>query len=102
MAGVVGASILVPTLFFSYRVAQGIYYDYVLFPKLKAEDHYIAPSRWQDFAFQAIFWTAALLLLFAAFRLIRFALKSVNQGTLFSPITSVPDKQRLSEMWKSD
>jgi hypothetical protein len=39
------------------------------------EDHYIAPTRWQDFAFQAIFWTAILLLLFAAFRLIRFALK---------------------------
>lgn len=76
VAGVAGAAILIPTLFFGYRVAQGIYYDYVLFPKVKAEDHYIAPTRWQDFAFQTIFWTVALLLLFAAFRLIRFALKS--------------------------
>ena len=75
MAGGVGAAILIPSLFFSYRVGQGIYYDYVLFPRLKAEDRYIAPTRWQDFAFQAIFWTIALLLLFVAFRLIRFALK---------------------------
>ena len=57
---------------------QGIYYDYILFPRLKAEDHYIAPTRWQDFAFQAVFWTVALLALFAAFRLIRFALRTVK------------------------
>jgi hypothetical protein len=59
-AGFLGTAVLAPTLFFSYRVLQTIYYDYFLFPKLKAEDHYIAPTRWQDFAFQAIFWTIAL------------------------------------------
>jgi hypothetical protein len=78
LAGAVGVAILFPSLFFSYRVGQGIYYDYFLFPKLKAVDGYIAPARWQDFAFQAIFWTTILLLLFAAFRLIRFAVKPRN------------------------
>jgi hypothetical protein len=47
--------------------------NFFCFPK--TEDHYVAPARWQDFAFQAIFWTANSLLLFATFRLIRFALK---------------------------
>lgn len=76
MVGMLGSAVLATTLLFCYRVGQGIYYDYVLFPRLKAEDRYIMPTRWQDFAFQAIFWTAALLLLFASFRLIRFALRS--------------------------
>jgi len=78
MAAVAGAALLIPTMFFSYRVGWGIYFEYVLFPKEKAEEHYIVPSRWQDFAFQAIFWTAVLILLFICFRLIRFALKSRN------------------------
>lgn len=76
LAGVAGVAFLIPSLFFSYRVGRGIYYDYILFPKLKAEEHYIAPTRWQDFTFQAIFWTAILLLLFVSFHLIRFALKT--------------------------
>jgi hypothetical protein len=74
-SGLGGAGVLIVSLYFSYNVARGMYYDYLLFPKLKAEDHYIAPTRWQDFAFLAIFWTTILLLLFAAFRLLRFALK---------------------------
>jgi len=52
-----------------------MYYEYVLFPKLKAEDHYIAPTRWQDFAFLAIFWTSAVVLSIVSFLLIRFAMK---------------------------
>ena len=72
--GLVGAIILLPSLYFSYVVGRGMYYDYVLFPQLKAEDHYIAPTRWQDFAFLGIFWTTVLVLFFVSFRLIRFAL----------------------------
>ena len=75
LAALLGIAILIPSLFFSYRVGDGIYYDYILLPKLKAEDHYIAPTRWQDFAFQTMFWATVALLLFIAFRLIRFALK---------------------------
>jgi hypothetical protein len=75
LVGAVGVAILFPSFFFSYHVGQGIYYDYFLFPRLKAEEHYIAPTRWQDFAFQLIFWPTVLLLLYVAFRLIRFALK---------------------------
>jgi hypothetical protein len=36
LAGLVGATVIIPSLFFSYRVIQGIYYDYILFPRLKA------------------------------------------------------------------
>jgi hypothetical protein len=75
LSGLVGAIILLPSLYFSYVVGRGMYYDYILFPKLKAADHYIAPTRWQDFAFLGIFWTTVLVLFFASFRLIRFALK---------------------------
>lgn len=75
LSGLVGTTILLPSLYFSCVVGRGMYYDYILFPKLKAEDHYIAPMRWQDFAFLGIFWTTVLVLFFASFRLIRFALK---------------------------
>jgi hypothetical protein len=71
----VGSGILLPIMYFSYTVGLGMYYDYILFPKLKAEDHYIAPTRWQDFTFLAVFWTVASVLAFVSSRMIRFALK---------------------------
>lgn len=66
---------LIPTLYFSYLVGQDMYYDYIVYPKLKGEDHYIAPTRWQDFAFLTIYWTVALVLFFASFLLVRHSLK---------------------------
>ena len=75
LSAVGGIGLLIVSLYFSYRVGTGMYYDYFLFPTLKAEDHSIAPTRWQDFAFLGIFWTTVLLSLFAAFRLLRFAMK---------------------------
>jgi hypothetical protein len=75
LSGLSGVGVLTVTLYFSCVVGSGMYNDYILFPKEKAEDHYIAPTRWQDFTFLAIFWTTAILLMFAAFRLLRFALK---------------------------
>jgi len=76
LSAILAALILIPSFYFSYTVGRGMYYEYVLFPRLKAEDHYIAPTRWQDFAFLAIFWTAAFVLFFVSFRLIRFAFQS--------------------------
>jgi hypothetical protein len=88
LLGLLGAAILIPVLYFSYNVGRGMYYGYFLFPKIKAEDHYIAPTRWQDFAFLTIFWTTALVLYFVSFRLLRFAMKprdrtleSVDEGS---------------------
>jgi len=52
-----------------------MYYDYILFPKLKADEHYIAPTRWQDFTFLAVFWIVVLTVAFVASRMIRFAVK---------------------------
>jgi len=88
LSAVLGTAILIPVLYFSFNVGRGMYYEYVLFPKDKVEDHYIAPTRWQDFTFLAIFWTTALVLYFVSFRLLRFAMKpqertleSVDEGS---------------------
>ena len=53
-----------------------MYYEYVLLPRLKAEEHYIMPTRWQDWTFPAIFWVGALVLFLFGFRLIRYAMKA--------------------------
>jgi hypothetical protein len=84
LPGAIGIAVLFPSFFFSYHLGQGIHYGYFLFPQLKAEDHYIAPTRWQDFAFQAIFWPTVLLLLYAAFRLIRFCAEAAQTITTCS------------------
>ena len=51
-----------------------MYYDYVLFPRLKAEEHYIRPTRWQDLVFLGVFWAASMLF-WVGFHLIRYAMK---------------------------
>jgi predicted permease len=81
LAGLVATVILLPTAYFSYVVGRGMYYDYILFPKLKAEDHYIAPTRWQDFTFLAVFWMFILAVAFLSFRMVRFALKRDVQAS---------------------
>jgi hypothetical protein len=58
-----------------------MYYHYILFPKLKADEHYIAPTRWQDFTFLAVLWVVILTVAFVAFRLIRFAVKPNARST---------------------
>ncbi len=75
LSGLVGTCIFIGTAYFSYNVARGMYYNYFLWPKEKAEEHYIIPTRWQDLTFLVVFWATSLLLLFLSFRLIRFALR---------------------------
>ena len=75
LSGLLGAAVLLPVLYFSYTVGRGIYCDYVLFPRLKAEEHYIRPTRWQDLVFLTVFWAVALILFWVGFRLIRYAMK---------------------------
>jgi hypothetical protein len=74
LSGLLGMALLVPVLYFSYIVGEDTYDNYVVFPKTK--ERYAVPTRWQDFAFLAIFWTTVLLLSFVSLRLIRFAMKS--------------------------
>jgi hypothetical protein len=76
VAGLVGTALVLPSLYFSWNVGRGMYYEYILFPKLKADEHYIAPTRWQDFTFLGVFWVVVLTVAFVAFRLIRFAVKT--------------------------
>ncbi|HYL84898.1 MAG TPA: hypothetical protein VE263_11735 [Candidatus Angelobacter sp.] len=63
------------SVYFSFNVARGMYYSYVLWLKEKAEEHYVIPTRWQDLTFLAAFWGTSLLAMFVSFLLIRFALK---------------------------
>jgi hypothetical protein len=74
-SGFAGTVVFGATAYFSYIVAQGLYYSYIVWPKEKADEHYIVPTRWQDLAFLVVFWVVSLLLFFISFRLIRFALK---------------------------
>ncbi len=75
LSGLAGTCIFIGTAYFSYNVARGMYYNYFLWPKEKAEKHYIIPTRWQDLTSLVVFWATSLLLLFFSFRLIRFALR---------------------------
>lgn len=74
-SGFVGVGILAVTVYFSFVVARGMYFSYILWPKEKAGEHYILPTRWQDLTFLSIFWATSIVLLFVSFRLIRFAVK---------------------------
>jgi len=80
LSGLAGAGILIGTAYLSYNVALGMYYNYFLWPKEKAEEHYIIPTRWQDLTFLVGFWATSLLLLYLSFLLIRFALKRRTAG----------------------
>ncbi len=80
LSGFAGTGIFIATAYFSYNVAQGMYYNYFLWPKEKAEEHYVIPTRWQDLTFLVVFWAISLLLLFLSFRLVRFALKRPTAG----------------------
>ena len=74
-SGFAGTGIFIATAYFSYNVARGMYHNYFLWPKEKAEEHYIIPTRWQDLTFLIVFWATSFLCLFLSFHLIRFALK---------------------------
>jgi hypothetical protein len=78
LAGLAGIATLIPSLFFGYRVGQGIYYDYILFPREKVKEHYLAPTRWQDFAFQSIFWTTILFAAICFFSLNSLRIESAQ------------------------
>lgn len=74
-SGLLGVGILAVTVYFSFNVTRWKYYSYILWPKEKAEEHYVIPTRWQDLTFLAVFWATSLLLVFASFLLLRFALR---------------------------
>jgi hypothetical protein len=54
-SGLAGAGILAVSVYFSFNVAKGMYYSYVLWPKEKVDEHYVIPTRWQDLTFLAVF-----------------------------------------------
>jgi hypothetical protein len=51
--GTSGALLLGLTLFVGSGFVRTAYYNYILWPREKAEDHYIMPLRWQDIVAEA-------------------------------------------------
>lgn len=70
-----GAAVLAVNVYFSFNVAMGMYYSYIVWPRQKVEEHYIMPRRWQDLTFLIVFWATSFVLLFVSFLLIRSAFK---------------------------
>jgi hypothetical protein len=67
LSALVATLILIPSLYFSYAVGRGMYYEYILFPKLKAEDHYILRLVGKILPSSLFFWTTAFLLFYRLF-----------------------------------
>jgi hypothetical protein len=59
ISGSVGIALLSLTFYLGYGYVNSAYYAYYLWPKEKAEDHYIMPLRWQDIVAQVV--TGAVL-----------------------------------------
>lgn len=70
LAGMGGGLLLLLALAVAYAVGEKLYYDYYLFPRMK--EYYIAPTRWQDLAAIGTQCVAAILMLFFAYRLLRY------------------------------
>jgi hypothetical protein len=72
IAALVGSTLVLEILTTAYSTIEGIYYDDFVYPKVKPG--YIVPtSRWQYFADQIVFWSAAALLLYLSYRLLKYA-----------------------------
>jgi hypothetical protein len=74
--GASGAALLGLTLFVGSGFVQTAYYNYIVFPRVKAEDHYTMPLRWQDIVAQVSIACILIALLFLSVHLLRSALRS--------------------------
>jgi hypothetical protein len=64
------------TLFTVSGFAKTAYYNYIVFPRVKAEDHYIMPLRWQDIVAEVSIACILIALLFLSVHLLRSAFRS--------------------------
>jgi hypothetical protein len=74
MSGLSGFLILLAALFETYNLVEGAYYDYFFFPRVKKEE-YIIPARWQDIVARIVLWGGTILLLYIAYRLLKYAFR---------------------------
>jgi|SRR5215470_10780352 len=68
-----GSLILLAALFETYNLFEDLYYNYYFYPRVK--DGYIIPARWQDIVALIVLWGGTILLLYVAYRLLRYAFR---------------------------
>ena len=66
-----GAVLLGLTLFMVSGFVESLYYDYIFYPRVKAEDHYIMPLRWQDITAESLIACTLVALLVLSTYLLR-------------------------------
>lgn len=74
ISGVSGAAMLGLTLLVVSGFVESLYYDYIFYPRVKAEDHYIMPLRWQDITAESLIACVLIALLLLSTYLLRSAL----------------------------
>src|SRR5713101_5873469 len=75
ISALVGIALLGLTSYLGYGYGKNAYYSYYLWPKEKAEDHYIMPLRWQDIVAQVVIGSVLVGLLVCAVYLLSSAFR---------------------------
>jgi hypothetical protein len=73
MPALVGSLLLVGTPVEAYFQSFGFYQEHYVWPREKYG--VLTPLRWQDVAFQVMFWPVALGLFYLSYRLLRYAFR---------------------------
>ncbi len=79
ISGSVGIALLSLTSYLGYGFGKNAYYAYFLWPKEKAEDHYIMPLRWQDIVAQVVIASVLVGFLACSVYLLRSAVRPKEQ-----------------------
>jgi hypothetical protein len=74
-SGVSGGVLLGLTIFMCSAFAESLYYNYIFYPRIKAQDHFIMPLRWQDITAESGIVCALVALLFLSTYLLRSAFR---------------------------
>ncbi len=75
ISGLVGLALFGLATRTGYGSAEDAYYNYYLYPKIKAEDHYVMPLRWQDVVAQVVIWSIVISLLICSVYFLRSAFR---------------------------
>jgi len=79
ISAVVGGSLLLATIVQAYFSSVGFYQDYYAIPKEKYG--VLTPLCWQDVTFLTAFWLVAIALVYASFRLLKYAFRRNSSVT---------------------
>ena len=80
IAALIGGPLLLVTLVEAYFQSFGFYKEHYLIPMEKYG--VLMPVRWQDIVFLIVFWLLAIVLLYASYRLLKFAFRRGSTVTI--------------------